>query len=48
MQSLFDAALAQDVAPFFGEQLVSVLIPLLLVVSLLIIPDRGVALKPAR
>ena len=48
MQSLFDATLAQEVAPFIGDQLVSVLIPFLLVVSLLIIPDRGVALKPAR
>ncbi len=48
MQSLFDAAMAREVAPFIGGQLAAVLLPLLLVVILLISPSRGVALEPAR
>ena len=48
MQSLFDAALAREVAPFIGDQPLYVLLPVLLLVILLISPNRGVALEPAR
>ncbi len=48
MLSLLNAEFAQEIAPFIGDQPVSVLIPLLLVVILLISPIRGAALEPAR
>ena len=48
MQSLIDAALAKEIAPFMGDQLLPILLSLLLVVILLISPNRGVALEPAR
>ena len=48
MMSLTDSALALEMTPFIGGQLVPVLLSLILVVFLLISPIRGAALEPAR
>ena len=48
MMSSIDTALAVEMTPFIGGQLMPVLLSLLLVVFLLISPIRGAALEPAR